>query len=348
MTDTTGENFPIENISSIKELFTTVEKIGSGGEGIVYKVISNSDHKIYALKKYIRGSQFQLIQKRIEILNKLDSPYISKYHQIFMDQSTKFLYEVMEYSKFDLTMLIKNDIQRYFNLTRKIMRQILEAEKCLFNNKIIHRDIKPQNILISKNGNIMLSDFGLATDLTNANDAKHPYTLYYRPPEVFLRDSVTPASEIWAIACVFYEMLTKTILFKSALYNEKFFFNNMLRIIGTPTQKDYPDWTNLPNAKLITSQAKLPSTLEALLDKTIPSQYDDLKPLLLQMLSTNPENRPTIDQLLEHPFFNNIDDVEKIDLTVLAEKKSGNPGNFGSPSNLFAPILRPPLPLISV
>ena len=339
----------VEEINSIKDLFTTVEKISAGGEGAVFKVISKTNNQVYALKKLFNNDRIPSVIQQMSILNKLNSPYINKIFKLYHDKKSNTFYQVMEYSNLDLNSLIDNGLSKRPTITRNIMFQILEAEKCLAENNIIHRDIKPLNYLISRDNKIKLTDFGLAADVSTASNISYAYTLLYRPPEVILGDDVTMASDIWAIGCVFYEIITNKILFKPPVANEKSYFNNMLRILGTPSNNEYPNWRDLPNAKLITSQSAYPSTLRSILDKTIPAEYEQIKPIIAKMLSFNPRNRPSIDDLLKDPFFSiGKEESDMINLSFLAETHASKSTRNTSKNVCYPSLARPPLPLISV
>lgn len=101
---------------------------------------------------------------------------------------------------------------------RHIMFQIVSATLYLHSSKVLHRDLKPQNILIDpSNCFVKLADFGLSRCYTVPIKpyTKEVLTLWYRAPELILgSDQYSTAIDIWSIGCIFAELFTKRPLFK--------------------------------------------------------------------------------------------------------------------------------------
>ena len=156
------------------ENFTTVKIIGKGAFGEVRLVTRKTDGKIYALKSLIKTEMFkkdQLAHVRAErdILAESDSPWVVKLHNTFQDSA--YLYMLMEFLPGGdlMTMLIRYDI---FSLavTRFYMAEIIMAIEEVHRHGYIHRDIKPDNILLDRNGHVKLTDFGLSTGFRKVHE----------------------------------------------------------------------------------------------------------------------------------------------------------------------------------
>ncbi|RMZ86626.1 hypothetical protein DV736_g6149, partial [Chaetothyriales sp. CBS 134916] len=148
--------------------FTTIKVIGKGAFGEVKLVQRKSDGNIYALKSLIKSEMFkkdQLAHVRAErdiLADSKDNPWLVKLHASFQDSA--FLYMLMEFLPGGdlMTMLIKYEIFSE-DITRFYMAEIVMAIEAVHKLGFLHRDVKPDNILLDKGGHIKLTDFGLST-----------------------------------------------------------------------------------------------------------------------------------------------------------------------------------------
>ncbi|KAF2018674.1 AGC/NDR protein kinase [Aaosphaeria arxii CBS 175.79] len=159
------------------ENFSTLKIIGKGAFGEVKLVQRKNDGKIYALKSLVKSEMFkkdQLAHVRAErdILAESDSPWVVKLHTTFQD--TTFLYMLMEFLPGGdlMTMLIKYEIFTE-DITRFYMAEITLAIEAVHKLGFIHRDIKPDNILLDRGGHIKLTDFGLSTGFHKEHEASY-------------------------------------------------------------------------------------------------------------------------------------------------------------------------------
>ncbi|KIW52175.1 hypothetical protein PV05_07836 [Exophiala xenobiotica] len=148
--------------------FSTIKVIGKGAFGEVRLVQRKTDGKIYALKSLIKSEMFkkdQLAHVRAErdiLADSKDNPWLVKLHASFQDSA--FLYMLMEFLPGGdlMTMLIKYEIFSE-DITRFYMAEIVMAIEAVHKLGFLHRDIKPDNILLDRGGHIKLTDFGLST-----------------------------------------------------------------------------------------------------------------------------------------------------------------------------------------
>ncbi|KAI9844403.1 MAG: Serine/threonine-protein kinase [Sclerophora amabilis] len=154
--------------------FQTLKVIGKGAFGEVKLVQKKADGKIYALKSLVKAEMFkkdQLAHVRAErdILAESDSPWVVKLFTTFQDAS--YLYMLMEFLPGGdlMTMLIKYEIFSE-DITRFYMAEIILAIEVVHKLGFIHRDIKPDNIILDKGGHIKLTDFGLSTGFHKQHD----------------------------------------------------------------------------------------------------------------------------------------------------------------------------------
>ncbi|KAI9735144.1 MAG: Serine/threonine-protein kinase [Cirrosporium novae-zelandiae] len=154
--------------------FSTIKIIGKGAFGEVKLVQRKTDGKIYALKSLVKAEMFkreQLAHVRAErdILAEVDSTWVVKLHTTFQDPT--FLYMLMEFLPGGdlMTMLIKYEIFTE-DITRFYMAELVLAIESVHKLGYIHRDIKPDNILLDRGGHIKLTDFGLSTGFHKRHD----------------------------------------------------------------------------------------------------------------------------------------------------------------------------------
>ena len=280
---------------TLKDFEYDVEKpIGKGGFCSVYKAMYKGNKKTYALKvidKSILKNEEEIknIINEIKIMNELDSPNLLKLIANFEDENN--IYIILPLCKngqlYDLLHKSNKKVKK-INI-KKYLYQTIKAINSLHKKGIIHRDIKPENILIDNKDNALLSDFGIATHCKEG-EKRNSYcgTDEYLAPEVIRAQPYDKKIDIWAIGILIYECISP--LGKTP-------FNKIDFLQRTEDNKDY----------IIKN------------DKDLKIKYDkDFDPfaknLIEKILKMNPENRLSIDNILNHIFFNNINLERKNEL----------------------------------
>jgi len=133
---------------------------------------------------------------------------------------------------------------------RSFMWQLMQGIKFCHNNKVLHRDLKPQNLLINGKGQLKLGDFGLARAFgipvnTFSNEV---VTLWYRAPDVLLGSRTYSTSiDIWSAGCIMAEMFTGKPLFPGTTNEDQ--LSRIFRVMGTPTERTWPGLSQYPEYK---------------------------------------------------------------------------------------------------
>uniref|UniRef100_A0A8C3R3R5 Eukaryotic translation initiation factor 2 alpha kinase 2 n=1 Tax=Cyanoderma ruficeps TaxID=181631 RepID=A0A8C3R3R5_9PASS len=202
-------------------LFEEIEPIGAGGFGNVFKATSKSDKKTYAIK---RVKLTEKVEREAEGLARLTHENIVRYHCSWKgydhikdpdssqnsDRKIDCLFIQMEFCEQGTLKkwISKNRENRnYQAMAQNKFLQIVKGVKYIHSEKLIHRDLKPQNIFISHDDKIKIGDFGLVTSVTFETLTEHRGTKLYMAPEQF-GAKYGKEVDIYALGLIWYEILS--------------------------------------------------------------------------------------------------------------------------------------------
>lgn len=130
---------------------------------------------------------------------------------------------------------------------KSFLNQLLKGINHCHKNRVLHRDLKPQNLLINREGVLKLADFGLARafGIPVKNYTHEVVTLWYRAPDILMGSKKYSTSvDIWSVGCIFAELVNRRPLFSGA--SEKDQLDKIFKIRGTPDTEVWTDMTELP------------------------------------------------------------------------------------------------------
>jgi len=239
--------------------------------------------------------------REISLLKELDHPNIVRLTDVI--HTEKKLTLVFEY--------LDQDLKQYLDECRgeialedmkSFLYQLFKGIAFCHNKRVLHRDLKPQNLLINRKGELKLADFGLARafGIPMKNYSHEVVTLWYRAPDVLLgsRKYSTPI-DIWSIGCIFAEMATGRPLFPGGNTNDQLL--HIFRVLGTPNTQSWPAVADLPDW-----DDNFPQFPAKDLRNVVPDLSDEGYELLDKCLQYDPSKRITAEAALNHPYFSDI------------------------------------------
>ena len=344
-------------------------RLGVGSYGTVYKVCKKTTGKIYVIKQI---SLLGLTEKEIleykseaKLLSSIKSNYVVKYFDSFIDNHN--LNILMEYCDGgDLYQYLEKNKKKKIKLKEKtiwqIFIQMLIGLNSIHKKKILHRDIKSQNIFLTKNLDIKIGDLGVSKKLIQTNFAKTFIgTPYYLSPEICMEKPYNDKSDVWAIGCILYELCTfnypfnaksqgalllKILNSQPEKIDNNYYSKDLQNMINLLLNKNYelrPSCRDILKMKIILEKAKKYNLINDimnecdnininLLNKKISfkenKKENNIFEKQINIKSKNCKNNFYFDCNEEKPQKNNNNKIIKEALTKIMKKQTGKNDNI--------------------
>ncbi|KAL2204335.1 Serine/threonine-protein kinase SSN3 [Sarocladium strictum] len=251
----------------VADRYRIVGFISSGTYGRVYKAVGRQAGNQVAIKKFKPDKEGEQVSytgisqsaiREMSLCSELGHPNVIRLVEIILED--KCIFMVFEYAEHDLLQIIHHHTQQPRHpippaTVKSIMFQLLNGCQYLHTNWVLHRDLKPANIMVTSSGEVRIGDLGLARRFDKPlhslfSGDKVVVTIWYRAPELILGSyHYTPAIDMWAVGCIFAELLSLRPIFKGeeAKMDSKkqvpFQRNQMQKIVeimGMPTKDRWP------------------------------------------------------------------------------------------------------------
>ena len=295
------------------------ETLGEGAYGVVYMALDlEDDERRVALKKIKlehAGSEGMSSSalREITLLRLLRHKNIVSLENVVMEpERLSLIFELMDTDLSKYLKSCRHDLPP--KLIRSYSKQLLSGVAYCHSMGVMHRDLKPQNILLAQNGTLKIADFGLARNFTPIRKTLtvEVITRWYRAPEVLLGHTHYDCSvDLWSVGCIIAEMSNKTVLFPGMTEIDQ--IHKIFKFLGTPTEDDWPDLISMRNWRQTFPRWNA-LRWDLYLSKLEPTGID----LLSHLLECNPARRWTASDSLLHPYF-----VRRISPNV--SRKIGSP-----------------------
>jgi cyclin-dependent kinase-like len=285
------------------ENYESLGVIGEGTYGVVMKARHRETGQIVAIKKFKESDEDEQVRKtslrEVRVLKQLRHDNVITLLEVFRRKGK--LHLVFEYVEKTILEVLEKKPNGLDEMdVRKYMYQLLRGIEYCHSHNIIHRDVKPENILISKNGALKLCDFGFARTMSiGGKYTDYVATRWYRAPELLVGDvEYGKGVDVWAVGCIFTEISNGMPLFPGESDLDQ--LAHLMRCFGKITNRMVQIFRRNP---LYVSAELPPANVTESLDDRFPSAHKTWLSFLKACLKNDPDQRESCSTLLSHPYF---------------------------------------------
>jgi len=294
--------------------YKVLEPIGQGAYGVVCSAKDEAEGETVAIKKIEDAFGHLTFAKRtlreLRMLRHLRHENLIDVRHVFLPgvmSTFEDIYVVSELMETDLASILKSAQEISDDHCRFFLYQILRGMKFVHSADVIHRDLKPRNLLVNSNCDLKICDYGLARvkfqDPLFQTCAMTEYvcTRWYRAPEVLCSwTDYGKAIDMWSIGCIFAEMLRRKPLFPGRNTQQQ--LQLTISTLGTPEKAVL---RRIPNDKCRKFIESLPSSRPKPLSETVTASHEALD-VLNRTLCFDPDGRLTVELALQHSYLSGL------------------------------------------
>ncbi|XP_062208994.1 putative cyclin-dependent kinase F-2 [Phragmites australis] len=290
-------------------------RLGEGAFGAVVKARHRATGQTVAIKYLTKpdgGRVEQLLLQEARFLEACGgNPFVVGFHGLVRDPTTTDLCLVMECVGPTLKDLLRqrrrSDPLLPEATVRAAMWQLLTGAKKMHERHIMHRDIKPDNILVGDDHRVVkICDFGLAMSMSERPPYEPAGSLWYMAPEMLLeKPDYDGLVDTWSLGCVMAELINGRVLFQGL--NDEGQLCAIVDVLGVPDDRTWPWFSSTPFATEVLPELIVPQ--HNLLREIFPAAMLSKEgfEVLNGLLTLNPDKRLTATSALKHPWFSKID-----------------------------------------
>jgi serine/threonine protein kinase len=301
-----GSSFVVDRRYEILDI------MGTGAYGVVVSAIDTQTQRRVAIKKIEKAFEHPVYSKRtlreLKIMRLMRHDNILKLLTIQLPTSLdefNDLYIFTELLETDLSSIIKSSQPLTAEHTQFFLYQLLRGLKYLHSANILHRDLKPRNILVNTNCDLKICDFGLSRaelvglEVSSGSMSDYVATRWYRAPELILTyKKYTKALDVWSVGVIFGELLKRKPILPGNDSQEQ--LELIFSLIGSPSVEEIE---RVPNPRAREQLRRMPRRRSRPFEQVFSDADPQAVDLLRTMLVFDPSRRSTVEQALAHPYF---------------------------------------------